>query len=187
MKKHLEMDSRVSVTVGVHPHMLFIGTYNGSFRKLEALVNDTPRVVGIGEVGLDFTTACRCRQSHDRTVCKRDKLEAQRQFLRMCLPMADRMRKPIVIHCRDSGNGLAAKQTLLLFRELNLTHMPVQRYCFIGSSEELVQWSTVLPNCMFSLSMRSLQDRNTREALVQHADAKRLLLETDADRCSLFG
>jgi Tat protein secretion system quality control protein TatD with DNase activity len=33
---------------------------------------------------------------------------------------------------------------------------------------------------MFSLSMRSLQDRNTCEALVQHADAKRLLLETDA-------
>jgi Tat protein secretion system quality control protein TatD with DNase activity len=28
--------------------------------------------------------------------------------------------------------------------------------------------------------MRSLQDQNTCEALVQHADAKRLLLETDA-------
>jgi hypothetical protein len=73
--------------------------------------------------------------------------------------------------CRDSGNGLAAKQTVLLFRELNLTHMPVQRHCFIGSSEEFVQWSTVFPICMFSLSMRFLPDRNTCEAFVQHANA----------------
>lgn len=61
MRKHLEMDSWVSATIGVHPDMLFKGTYNGSFRNLEALVNDTPRVVGIGEVDLDYTTACRCR------------------------------------------------------------------------------------------------------------------------------
>jgi Tat protein secretion system quality control protein TatD with DNase activity len=180
IRHHLEMDPRIRITLGVHPHLIHKHTYPGYFRDLAARIEGTDRVVGVGEVGLDFTTSCRCNTAHDTEACVRGKVGAQRKFLRQCLSLANSLGKPIVIHCRDKGSGSAAQEVLLMLKEMNLTHLPIQRHCFIGNADEYVQWSTSLPNCLFSLSLRSLQDPFTREALVRHAEPRRLLLETDA-------
>lgn len=179
LAKLVGADSRVSFTLGVHPHLLFKDTVDFMFSKLVRELEKHPEAVAVGEVGLDFTTTCRCAGAHNRKDCVKGKIEAQRVFLAKAIKLADQLGKPVVIHCRDKGNGSAAREVLQMFKSLGLTGLPVQRHCFMGNSQELDEWSSSLPNCYFSLSGKSIEDPNTREAILM-CNHQRLLFETDS-------
>ena len=142
-------------------------------------MTQSTNAVAVGEVGLDFTTSCRCSDAHNRQNCVKGKIEAQHIFLEKALKLADQLGRPVIIHCRDRGDGSAARGVLKAFVSLKLTHLRVHRHCFVGNSEELDSWSSTLPNCLFSLSKQSTTDARTREALLL-CDHQRLLLETDS-------
>ncbi len=134
--RHLEGrlmdDSRLKFTLGIHPHKLFGGTASAQFSTLEEMVQRHPQIVGIGEVGLDFTTCCRCYQRHNREQCRELKIAAQHQYLRMALQLARRVEKTLVLHVRDKGDGSAAREVLTLLKELDMCSHPIHRHCFVG-------------------------------------------------------
>ena len=186
ISKLIGTDSKFSFTLGVHPHLLYKNNHEYMFTKLKHQLETYPEAVAIGEIGLDFTTTCRCSSAHNRQDCVKGKIEAQYKFLEKSLLLADQLGKPVIIHCRDKGNGAAAKGVLDTFISLNLTHLRVQRHCFIGNSKEFDLWSSTLPNCYFSLSKQSTVDQDTREAILMSGH-QRLLLETDSPYLSFPG
>ncbi len=96
-------DPLLRFTVGVHPHRMLGGTASSHFSRLESLVQRHPQAVGIGEVGLDFTTDCRCGHQRDRAQCREGTMLAQREFLRMDIQVGEKTGKPLVLHVRDWG------------------------------------------------------------------------------------
>ncbi len=81
----------VYAAVGIHPHDVTAITMN----DIDALaeIGMSPRVVAVGETGLDFY---RDISPHDRQVIS---------FV-WHLDMADNMGLPIIIHCRDAANEM---------------------------------------------------------------------------------
>lgn len=174
------MDPKLKFTLGVHPHMITGKTAISLFNKLEGKLDEHPEAIGIGEVGLDLTTTCRCRQTHNKNRCFQDKIDAQRQFLRLTFQLVKRLDKVLVLHVRDKGTGEAAKEVLSLLLECDLSNTRIHRHCFVGGEEEYRQWSTSLPNCYFSISSASLKDSRTIAWLLLLEKPDRLILETDS-------
>ena len=50
------------------------------FKKLERLLEDYPEAVGIGEIGIDHTTRCKCSASHNKERCLEEKIETSVNF-----------------------------------------------------------------------------------------------------------
>ena len=80
-----EKYDRVYAIIGVHPDDL--NTYNEG--ELEALAKSSNKVIGIGEIGLDY---------HYRDDNKTEQIEV---FVSQ-LKLADRLNLPVVIHSRDA-------------------------------------------------------------------------------------
>lgn len=78
----------VHATVGVHPHDAGEAT-EADFEAMERLAHGSPKVVALGEMGLDFF----------RHLSPPD---VQETVFRRQLDMARRLDKPVVIHCRDA-------------------------------------------------------------------------------------
>jgi TatD DNase family protein len=78
---------RIFATVGVHPHEAKLAE-EAHFAELERLARD-PKVLAIGEIGLDFHYDHSPREMQERV------------FVRQ-MEVARGLRKPIVIHCREA-------------------------------------------------------------------------------------
>jgi TatD DNase family protein len=74
---------------GVHPHDA--GSYNDDLGRDLRLALDHPRIVAVGEIGLDFY----------RDLTPRD---VQQDVFRRMISLSREKHKPIVIHCRDAFN-----------------------------------------------------------------------------------
>ncbi|MES9884743.1 MAG: TatD family hydrolase [Sedimenticola sp.] len=171
-------DSSVYCTIGVHPHL--VGSdWEARLAQMKQILG-CRSFVGIGEVGLDFTSTCKCTPvCMSPRKCQEMKFSSQRRFLREVLPLAEQYNLPVVLHCRDNGDGTAASETLDTFIQLNLTHLSVHRHCFVGDIPELQRWLSVLPNVHFGFTNTILSDPTTSEAL-SHLSMDRVLLETDS-------
>jgi TatD DNase family protein len=102
----------VWATAGIHPHDAAEAD-EAAFIEIERLADD-PRVVAIGEIGLDFF----------RNLSPR---EAQEQTFRRLLELARRIGKPAVIHCRD-----AHAETLAILRDSGVRDCCGIMHCFSG-------------------------------------------------------
>ena len=78
----------VHATVGIHPHDAG-EAIEADFEAMERLAREAPKVVALGEMGLDFF----------RNLSAPD---VQETVFRRQLEMARRLDKPVVIHCRDA-------------------------------------------------------------------------------------
>ena len=181
-------DTRLRFTLGIHPHLLTGSEVYSYYGELERMLHDFPEAVGIGEVGLDYTTSCRHRFCYtgSKSACKAQKIKAQKRFLRLCLQLAKRENKVLVLHVRDGGSGEAALDVLNLIKELKMEDHPIHRHCFVGGEQEYKDWSSDLPNCYFSISPVTVLSSDTMNALRTLGNRKRLLLETDADYLAEF-
>lgn len=173
-------DPRLRISLGVHPHMITGNQVHTLYSRMEGLLRQYPEAVGIGEVGLDLTTQCRHKHCSDKRTCRDQKIQAQRQFLSLSLHLAKQKNMVLILHVRDGGSGAAALEVLSLLQELDMVNHPIHRHCFVGGEEEYRQWTTILPNCYFSISPVTLRDPKTMYALSSLDNRKRLLLETDS-------
>jgi TatD DNase family protein len=98
--------------VGVHPHDADKVDDDG-WDQIVAWASD-PRVVAIGETGLDFF----------RNLAPRD---AQERAFESQLALARRIRKPVLVHCRD-----AHEDTLRLIGEADVRETGGIMHCFSG-------------------------------------------------------
>jgi Tat protein secretion system quality control protein TatD with DNase activity len=104
-------------------HVLAVsGVSSRMWRDLHQLIQE-PICVAVGETGLDCTSDCECvkqgRTCHSTVQCKeRNRANHEEAFLNH-LQLAVRFDKPVVLHCRDHGDGTAAARVLQLIHQHN--------------------------------------------------------------------
>jgi TatD DNase family protein len=107
-----EREPDVWAAVGIHPHEAS-STEAPALAELERLARH-PRVVAVGEIGLDFF----------RDLSPRD---VQQTAFRAQLDLARRVGKPVVVHCRD-----AHAETLAILAEARVGERGGIMHCFSG-------------------------------------------------------
>jgi TatD DNase family protein len=149
----------VHATVGIHPHDAAVAT-EADFEAMERLARESPKVVALGEMGLDFF----------RNLSPRDVQEA---VFRRQLALARRLRKPVVVHCRD-----AHPETLAILAEEGVGEVGGVMHCFSADVE-------VAGRCLdlgLSISLAGPVTYKNARALPEVArfvPADRLVVETD--------
>jgi TatD DNase family protein len=103
---------RVWATAGIHPHDAGEAD-EAAFAQIERQAGD-PRVVAIGEIGLDFFRNLAPREAQERT-------------FRRLLDLARRLGKPAVMHCRD-----AHAETLAILHDERVWEVGGIMHCFSG-------------------------------------------------------
>jgi TatD DNase family protein len=107
-----ERDEGIWATAGLHPHDA-ADAAEAAFAEIERLARH-PRVVAIGEIGLDFF----------RNLSPPD---VQERTFRRLLALVRRLGKPAVIHCRD-----AHAETLTILEEERVSEVGGIMHCFSG-------------------------------------------------------
>ncbi|MBM3162763.1 MAG: TatD family deoxyribonuclease [Chlorobi bacterium] len=149
----------IHANVGLHPHETFRPLPESVFDELAALAH-SPKVVGIGEIGLDY----------HYPDCNRN---VQREAFRTMLRMAKQLDLPAVIHCREAWDDL-----FTILEEEKQSSLRGMMHCFSGDTD-LARRSVQLG---FAISIpgtityrRSHLPRVVREIPLEH-----LLTETDS-------
>jgi TatD DNase family protein len=153
-----ERDPQVWATVGLHPHDADSGD-DARFEELERLAR-SPRVVAIGEMGLDFF----------RNLSPRP---AQEAAFRRQLGLARALAKPAVLHCRD-----AHAEMLAILAEERVAEVGGIMHCFSGDVE-------IARRCLDLGLLISLAgpvtypNARALPAVARFVPADRLVVETD--------
>ncbi|MCM1289954.1 MAG: TatD family hydrolase [Corallococcus sp.] len=109
-------NERVFATVGMHPHTA--KDFDGGFADNMKLLANHPKVVAVGEIGLDYY--------YD--LSERD---VQRDVFAAQIEIADKLGLPIVLHVRDAyGDALD-----VLEAQKNRLNYGVLWHCYSGSAE----------------------------------------------------
>jgi TatD DNase family protein len=150
----------VFATVGVHPHDTAEAT-EAHWATFERLAR-TPRVVGVGETGLDY------HYEH----APRD---VQQQAYRRSIALARAAGLPVVSHVRDAHEDAAA----ILGEEGAGGPLPGVIHCFTGGVAEARVYLDLGQHLSFSGIVTFKNAGNIREAAA-FAPVDRILVETDA-------
>jgi TatD DNase family protein len=148
----------VWAALGVHPHGAGKLAEN-DLEKLAALAAQ-PRVVAVGEIGLDFYRL-------------RSPAEAQQHCFRRQLELAYALKKPVIIHTRE-----ATEATLKILREFRGRLWGGVMHCFAGTWEEARNFLDLGLHLSFSGTLTYPKAGPLREVAGQ-APLDHLLLETD--------
>ena len=149
---------QVFAAVGVHPHEADTVT-DAHLAEVEALAAD-PRVVAVGEIGLDF-------------YYKNSSVDGQRRVFEAFLGLARRRELPIAIHCRDAYEPLLEMLRVAAPAWRGVMHCASGTPDFIGGALALGFYVS------FSGTVTFANATSTR-ALVPLVPDDRLLIETDA-------
>ena len=106
-------DNRFPYTIGIHPHM--VQSCKMSAQDFVNVTKAEPKCVGVGEIGLNYTTSCLCKHHSGRwqkEKCAQEKIQAQKDFLEDLLPQLKGVSTVLVIH--TNGNGVAQDMMDLL-------------------------------------------------------------------------
>ncbi len=154
-----ERHGSVFAVIGVHPH----DAKDCDDARLEQIrdLARSPRVIAIGESGLDF------HYMHSPR-------EAQEVALRRHLELAAELNKPIVIHCRD-----AEARVLAIVAEVGMPPRGGVIHCFTGDADAARRFVAVGFHISFSgiLTFRNAKAVQAAAAVVPD---DRLMIETDA-------
>lgn len=148
-----------SATIGIHPHEC-ARVPEADWQESERLAHD-PRVVGVGETGLDFHYDLSPR-------------EVQEACFRRSLRIARAAGKPVVIHLREAD---AAAERIL--REEGLPAAGGVVHCFTGDAASARTWLAL----GLHVSVAGIATFRTAEAIreaVRLVPRDRLLVETDS-------
>lgn len=146
-------------TIGIHPGEIENITEE-DFEFLEKNINH-PKIVGIGEIGLDYYYG-------------KENKEKQKEFFQRQIKLAKKYNKTIVIHSRD-----AAKDTVDLLIENNLQNHKIVMHCFSYSLETAKILSKM--NVMFGIGgVVTFKNAHRLKEVVENIPLQKLLLETDS-------
>ncbi len=145
--------------VGIHPHDA-ASADAAALEELEQLAQASPKVVAVGETGLDYY----------RDLSPRD---TQARVFRVELALARRLGKPVLIHCRE-----AHADVLEILRQEGLPRAGGIMHCFSG--DEAVARQCLDLGLLISLA-GPVTYPNARKLppVVKATPADRLVVETD--------
>ena len=170
---------KLFATFGIHPHIAAMGNSNSRYGELRRLTSN-PLCVAVGETGLDFTTRCPCKSCTTPAVCRAQLTANQEESFLTHLRIAAERGLPVILHCRDDGDGTAAQRTLQIIHQHNFTNLKFHRHCFTGSFQEYQEWN-MLPNIIFGITGRLCQpDFSYFEMVSARMTLERIVLESDA-------
>lgn len=152
-----EQSDALYAAVGIHPHDA-VQCNGETLQQLRELARH-PRVVAIGEIGLDFY----------RDLSPR---EAQYQAFHAQMQLAAELHLPVVIHCREAYDELLAV----------LSEYPAVRgalHCFSGNAEQ-AQRGLELGYFLGIGGVITFKSAESLREIVRAMPRNRLLLETDA-------
>lgn len=155
-----ERESDVWATVGIHPHEADEHSHVDTDRLIAAAAH--PRVVGIGESGLDYY--------YDHS----DRAAQQRSF-RAHLAACRETGLPIVVHTRDAEEDTAT----ILRDELGKGAFPGVLHCFTGSAE-LARIALDLGFYISISGIVTFKSAQNLQVVARDLPLDRLLIETDA-------
>ena len=149
----------IFAAIGVHPHdaKYWDAATDTRFRTLA----DHPKVVAIGEIGLDYHYDFSPR-------------EAQFEAFRAQMRLAREVELPVVIHCRE-----AYTDTLQLLGEEGAGEMGGVMHCWAGTVEEANRTVALGLGLGFGGTLTFKNAEEIRQA-AQSVPLETLLLETDA-------
>lgn len=150
--------SEVYAAVGYHPHETKSAN-PADLAELEKLLTH-PKVVAIGEVGLDYF--------HDHS--PRD---VQAKLLQTFLVWYDKHRKPIIIHCRDAYEDL-----LRVLQEHSSAPYRGTLHCYSSNAANMKKYLDLGFHISFGGALTYKKNDALREACAL-CPKDRLLLETD--------
>lgn len=149
-KRHKE----VFFSVGIHPH-------DAGSAKLEEVIElaADPKCVAIGETGLDYFREW-------------SPFDEQKKLFEQTLQVAQELKKPVIIHCRDAAENVLS--TLKLFPDLRgVVH------CY---SEDL-EFAKKLADINFLISVTGVvtfKKATGLQEVIRKIGLEQLMLETDA-------
>ena len=150
--------SNIYATIGMHPSE--VSVYNSSCLSwLESHINDD-KVVGIGEIGLDYHY-----EGYDKDLQKKMFIEQ--------IELAKKYHKVVVIHSRD-----ATLDTLEIIKEY-LDGYPTVMHCYSGSVE-VAHILTKMGVMLGIGGVVTFKNASKLAEVVREIDLKYLLLETDS-------
>lgn len=148
----------VYAAIGFHPHETKHAR-EAELAELSKLLSH-PKVVAIGEVGLDYF--------HEHS--PRD---VQKEILHTFLGWYERSRKPIIIHCRDAYEDL-----LSILREHSSSPYRGTLHCYSSDADTMKKFLDLGFYIAFGGALTYKKNDALREACAQ-CPKDRLLLETD--------
>ncbi len=154
-----ERHPRVFAAVGVHPHNA-VDCDEPRIAALAALAR-SPKVVAIGETGLDF------HYMHSPA-------DAQERALKRHLELARALNRPVMIHCRDAERRLCE-----IVRETGLPPAGGMIHCFTGDADAAREFVELGFYVSFS-GILTFRRADALRAAARLVPEDRLLIETDA-------
>lgn len=147
--------------VGLHPLDAEKWT-SKSEEQIKQLAKSDPRVVAIGELGLDFYKAE--NQDHQKEICKTQ------------LKIALELNKPVIIHCRDAAIALRE-----IVEEVNQEQDQTVKgvmHCWSGNPEE-TRWFLDLGFYISFSGIVTFKNAKSVQDSAKIVPSDRLLIETD--------
>ena len=152
-------DASISPTVGIHPHDC-AQVPEGDWARCAEIAAD-PRVVAVGETGLDF--------HYDHS--PRDR---QRDALRWSIALARKVAKPLVVHVRE-----ADPEVLRILEEERAGEVGGQIHCFSGDRNAARAYLDLGFYLSFS-GIVTFRNADEIRAAARLTPLDRLLVETDS-------
>ncbi|MBQ9011494.1 MAG: TatD family hydrolase, partial [Bacilli bacterium] len=155
----IENNSNIYATIGIHPE--YANTYTQKHLDNIEKKLSHPKVVGIGEIGLDYHYT------------KENKEKQQQLFIKQ-IKLANKYHKPIVIHTRD-----AIEDTYNIIKKYKETNLKCDFHCYSGSLEMAKR---LIPlNAVFGIGgVLTFKNEKKLKEIVRQLDLKYFVLETDS-------
>ena len=145
------------VTIGYHPSEASITT-DVDLKELEKQIKNFTKVVGIGEIGLDYHYG-------------KEDIDLQKDLFRKQMKIAEQYKLPVVIHSRD-----ATEDTINILKEF--PNVIGDIHCFSGS----VETARIYVSMGYKLGIGGVVTfkNSNLYKIVEDIGIKNILLETDA-------
>lgn len=151
--------SNIYGTIGIHPE--FASTYKENDLELLEKYLTHPKIVGIGEIGLDY---------HYTKENKQDQFDL---FIKQ-INLANKYNKTIVIHSRD-----AIEDTYNIIRQYKNENIKCNMHCYSGSLEMAKKFIPL--NTTFGIGgVLTFKNEKKLKEIVKELELKHFVLETDS-------
>ncbi|MCI9586023.1 MAG: TatD family hydrolase [Bacilli bacterium] len=154
-----ETHENIYGTIGIHPE--FADTYTeDDLKRVEQYLNH-PKVVGIGEIGLDYHYT-------------KENKEKQKELFIKQINLANQYKKTIVIHTRD-----ATLDTYNILETVKEPNIKCDLHCYSGSLEMAKNFIKLNATLGIGGVLTFKNEKKLKE-IVQALDLKYFVLETDS-------
>lgn len=160
VRRIAEENADIFCTVGIHPHEAEVEVLDGFETLVTAAAH--PRVVGIGETGLDY------HYDHSNR-------DAQACVFRAHIAAARSTRLPLVVHTREAD----AEMVRILHDEYDKGAFSGLLHCF-SSSQELAERAIEIGFYISFSGILTFKNAETVREVARQVPRERLLVETDA-------